>query len=242
MFNPRPEVRTIEFGPADDPVRVVVVDDALLDPWALVDLAVRHRAAFAEAPHNAYPGIELPLPDRAVQAFVQWFGDHAQAALGLSAVQSAHARLAMVTRPPDRLSPLQRLPHRDRLGTAPGEMAAAGVLYLFDDASLGGTAFYSPRVPRAELDAQFGRYASLDDHHFEHETGLGAVKCYPHAGSRLFDWLAELPPAFNRAIFYDGGRFHCSQIEQPERLSDDPARGRLTMNLFMTGCRTNPCT
>jgi Family of unknown function (DUF6445) len=234
MFNPRPAVRTVEFGPADERFRVVVVDDALIDPQALVALAQRHRAAFAEAPHNAYPGLELPLPDSAVQALATWFLEHAAAPLGVGGLHSAHARLAMVTRPPQTLTPLQRLPHRDRLGVVADEIAAAGVLYLFADPELGGTAFYRPTRPLAEVDACFARYAAISDPEFEAASGLGPDKAYPHASSEMFEWIAEVPAAYNRAIFYDGGRFHCSQIERPERLCGDPAQGRLTLNLFAT--------
>lgn len=237
MFNPQPDARLLEFGPAERPFRAVVLDNALLDPQALIDAAVRHRRAFAEAPHNAYPGIELPLPESAVEAFVAWFRHHAAPHLGVGEVLAAHARLAMVTRAPETLSPLQRLPHRDRLGTAAGEIAAAGVLYLFDTPALGGTAFYEPKLALPQIDAQFARYASMSDAHFDTASGLGPSKAYPHASSPMFDWIAEVPPAFNRAIFYDGGRFHCSQIERPELLVDDPARGRLTLNLFATARR-----
>jgi hypothetical protein len=203
----------------------------------VVAMAARHRAAFAEAPHNAYPGLELPLPDGAVQAMTAWFGQVAAPLLGAGPLRSAHARLAIVTRPPATLTPLQRLPHRDRLGTAADEMAAAGLLYLFDEPALGGTAFYAPRRTLAEIDAEFARYAPMTDAEFAAASGLGPIKAYPQATSALFEWVAEVPAAFNRAIFYDGGRFHCSQIERPELLSDDPARGRLTLNLFAVARR-----
>jgi len=39
-------------------------------------------------------------------------------------------------------------------------------------------------------------------------------------------------------ICYDGSLFHCSDITQPALLCDDPARGRLTLNLFFI-CRRN---
>jgi hypothetical protein len=37
-------------------------------------------------------------------------------------------------------------------------------------------------------------------------------------------------------IFYDGMLFHAGDIRTPDRLSDDPAVGRLTLNGFFT-CR-----
>jgi hypothetical protein len=39
-------------------------------------------------------------------------------------------------------------------------------------------------------------------------------------------------------IFYSGTVFHSGHITAPERLCDDPRRGRLTLNGFFT-CRRN---
>ena len=54
------------------------------------------------------------------------------------------------------------------------------------------------------------------------------------------DIVAPCANCFNRLLFYDGGAvFHGSDIAAPERLSDDPSRGRLTWNGFFVCRRTS---
>ena len=60
MFNPRP---TLSQAPIGDGAVCAVIDDALEDPQALVELSLRHRSAFTMADASAFPGVELPLPD-----------------------------------------------------------------------------------------------------------------------------------------------------------------------------------
>ena len=53
-----------------------------------------------------------------------------------------------------------------------------------------------------------------------------------------FERIASVPAAWNRLIVYDGGLFHSADVDRPELLSADPARGRLTLNGFFS-CRRN---
>lgn len=231
MFNPRPQVGLVAVG---DGAPCVVIDEVLTDPQALVDVALRHRKAFAPPSGNAFPGPELPLPDAAVERFVDCFSQHARGALGARRVLRATGRLSLVTLPPERLAPLQRVCHRDRLGAGGDECVAAGVLYLFRDPALGGTSFFRPRAAAAETEALMHRWAAIDPAAFERETGWPPA--YMTGSNQHFEHVIEIPARWNRLIFYDGSRFHGSHITQPARLCEDPLRGRLTLNLFLV-CR-----
>jgi hypothetical protein len=228
MFNPDLAVTAVDLGSGH---RGVMVDDALVAPHQLVALAVTHRQAFAEPSDSAYPGIELPLPPSAVEQFVGLFGELAGPRLGVSQVLSAYGRLAMVTRPPEALNNLQRLCHRDRLFVESDQRAVAAVLYLFDDERLGGTNFFEPNQSAEDTEQLMQRWGTMDAAVFRSETGCEPG--YLTQSSRHFTLRSVIPPRWNRLIFYDGGQFHGSHIEHPELLNDDPARGRLTLNLFM---------
>jgi hypothetical protein len=231
VFNPQPVVSKVPI--ADDAVGVVI-DEALTDPQALVDLSVRHRAAFAPSERNAFPGLELPLPQAVLDRFGECFAQHARGVLGARRTLSAAGRLSMVTLLPEQLSPMQRVCHRDRLAARADECVAAGVLYLFRDEALGGTAFYRPRPEAGDIEARMQHWSRIDNAQFTRETGWPPA--YMTHGNTVFDKTGELPARWNRLVFYDGSRFHCSHIREPQRLSDDPARGRLTINLFFV-CR-----
>lgn len=229
MFNPRPTLTQLPLGGG---ATGVVIDDALTDPQALVDLSLRHRSAFTQAAANAFPGLELPLPEGVVAQFSECFSRHARSVLGARRVLTASGRLSMVTLLPSQLSPLQRVCHRDRLAAAADECVGAGVLYLFADKALGGTSFYRPRTD--DIDARMRHWASIDSNRFDLETGW--TPAYMTQSNAHFEKTAEVAARWNRLIFYDGARFHTSHIEQPLLLDDDPARGRLTLNLFFV-CR-----
>lgn len=231
MFNPQPTVSRVPVG---DGAECIVLDNALEDPQALVDLALRHRDAFMPATGNAFPGLELPLPPSAVDRFCEYFAQHARGALDVRRVLSATGRLSMVMLQPQQLAPLQRLCHRDRLAATDDQCVGAGVLYLFRDEALGGTNFFVPREPLDAINARMRQWSVIDNAQFTHQTGWPAA--YMTASNQHFEMTAVVPPRFNRLIFYDGARFHGSHVEQPDRLSDDPARGRLTVNLFFV-CR-----
>jgi hypothetical protein len=234
LFNPQPVVSRVPIGP--DGAVCTVIDDLLADPQALVDLAARHREAFAMAETNAFPGLEMPLPDSMVRAFGEPFSQHARGAIGARRLISGSGRLSMVTLPPAALSPLQRVCHRDRLATTADQCVGAAVLYLFRDARLGGTAFFRSRHDASATEALMHHWSCLDGASFAAQTGWPAA--YMTGSNQHFEHLVSVPARFNRMICYDGSLFHCSDITQPALLGDDPARGRLTLNLFFI-CRRN---
>jgi hypothetical protein len=232
VFNPRPLVSRVEVAPG---AVCTVLDEVLEEPQALVDMAVKHRDAFTMARDNAFPGLELPLPPSVLDRFGELFSQHARAAIGARRVLSSSGRLSMVTLQPASLSALQRVCHRDRLGTTPEQCVGAAVLYLFRDARLGGTAFFRPRHDAAATEALMQRWAAQDTAAFDAETGWPPA--YLARSNEHFEQTAVVPPRFNRLICYDGSLFHGSHIEEPERLSDDPLHGRLTLNLFFVCSR-----
>jgi hypothetical protein len=231
VLNPRPLVSRVEVAPG---AVCTVLDEVLADPEALVELAVRHREAFAMARENAFPGLELPLPQPVIDRFGESFAQHARGSIGARRVLSSSGRLSLVTLPPERLGPLQRVCHRDRLGAAPDQCVGAAVLYLFRDARLGGTSFFRSRRDAAQTEALIQRWSVQDAAAFEADTGWAPA--YLTRSNEYFEHLGHVEPRFNRLVCYDGSHFHGSHIEHPELLSDDPARGRLTLNLFFV-CR-----
>lgn len=227
MFNPNPQIRSL---PIDGDQHCWIVDNALADPRAWVARAASVRDAFAMEDHNAYPGIELPLPDPITEGLAEFFAQHLRSRLGARRIQRAHSRLSIVTRQPHELQPRQWICHRDRMGLGPEHVVGASVLYLFDDPRLGGTSFWRPRRPAREIDLLVHESGELAPAEFTRKYAIAPG--YTRESNAWFEHLVTVPPAFNRLICYDGTLFHCSDIPAPELLSDDPTRGRLTLNGF----------
>jgi hypothetical protein len=232
-FNPRPRIERVALE-ADQ--AAWVVDDTLLEPEALVELATLEQSSFKQAPHNAYPGLEWHLSAEASSALNDFFMLHIRGLLQARRTLSMYSRLSMVTLQPPQLSPLQRLCHRDRFGVSDGQSVAACTLYLFRNLSLGGTSFFAPKQDLLATDALIRQWNLLDD--FTFTEAIAQPPGYLTADNSYFRLVGAVPAAFNRAVFYDGSHFHSSHIQHPELLSADPRRGRLTLNGFFI-CRRN---
>jgi hypothetical protein len=230
-FSPIPRVSDVPIGGGQ---ACLVFDDVLADPQAWIEFGAARRDAFAESPDNAYPGPELQLPAATVAALDGFFAQHARRALGGRRTLRATARLAIATRQPEDLAPRQWLCHVDRMQAVPGEAIAASVLYLFADPALGGTAFFRPRRPLADVASLVQDSATLSPAGFRIRSGL--PRGYMTTSNPWFERVAAVPARFNRLIFYPGSVFHSADITAPERLDPDPRRGRLTLNGFFV-CR-----
>lgn len=230
-LNPRPAVEVIPHG--GRPL-CLVIDNALREPERWRSFAAAQVGRFDDAAHNAFPGPELRLPDAVAVALAQFFNEHCRDAFDARRIERHYARLSMVTRAPEQLMPWQWQPHVDQLATAPEQSVAASVLYLFDDPSLGGTAFYRPKRPATELLPMIEDSSRLPPAEFSAKHGVAPG--YLTGSNDWFEKVASVPAAYNRLIVYSGTVFHSGEIAHPERLSDDPAIGRLTLNGFFT-CR-----
>lgn len=233
MFNPNPRVQTLTVS--GRPL-CHVIDDALLEPERWIDHAVAHARDFEDSPHNAYPGPELRLPAAVSAQLDRFFGQHVRRLFDARRTLRVSTRLSLATRQPEELQPRQWLCHVDRMHTEPGQCVAASVLYLFRDEALGGTGFYRPLQPLAQIGQLVQDSASLsrDDFLARHTVQPG----YMTTSNAWFEKLLTVPPRWNRLIFYSGMVFHSADIAHPERLSADPRTGRLTLNGFFT-CRRN---
>lgn len=227
MFNSQFSHRSEPLGTE---ARVEIYDHLLTDPAGLVELAQHHRLAFLQAQTNAFPGLELPLSQAALAPWRDWFSRVARQHFGVRRVVDIQGRLSMVTTPPEQLAPVQRICHRDRLETEPGELAIAGVLYLFEQEALGGTNFFTAREPE-RINEHIARWAQMTAAAFEADTGWPPR--YMLASNQHFEHLLTVAPQFNRLLLYRGDVFHGSAIAAPHLLCDQPTQGRLTLNLFM---------
>ena len=231
MFNPHPLIETIPILPSHD---CLVVDDALTEPEGWVELAAQHRDSFEPSPHNAYPGVELRMPEGVSATLDAFFARHIRARLGARRTLRMYSRLSMVTSAPCELAPRQWICHRDRMEIEPGRCVAACVLYLFRDLSMGGTSFFRPLRGAAETAVLVHESGRLDGPAFTARYGIEPG--YMTESNAWFEKVATIEPRWNRLIFYNGMLFHAADIVTRDRLGDDPRCGRLTLNGFFT-CR-----
>lgn len=209
--------------------RAIVIDDFAADPAALVAAAA--AADWQEAPPGGYPGRRTGLPRDYARAVLQRLDAPIRKALlgaeGPMKLDRFDCSFSMVTRAPETLTPLQRMPHIDIARS--GRIA---VLHYLCDARFGGTAFFRQlstgleRVPPADRDRHLAARAA-------EAAALGPEHGYPGEDTPGYARTGFLPARFNRLVAYRSFTLHSGIIEDPAILSPDPAQGRLTANFFV---------
>ncbi len=232
VFNPRPRIERLRL-PEDR--FCYVIDDALVDPDALVQFAAANRAAFNPVDFSAYPGHYLPMPAPFTALLDDFFAQHLRRKFDARRTVRVRCRLSMVTLPPQALRPFQSICHADGQHIEPGHSIQASVLYLFKDESLGGTSFYEPVRSPQETAELFRDSQSLPAQAFSEKYGIG--QGYINGSNGWFRHVGRVAPKWNRMIFYDGSMLHSGDVFAPEKLSADPQSGRLTLNGFFTSRR-----
>lgn len=178
-----------------------------------------------------YPGLRAPAdtgylaPRRAELAAVM---DRVFGFRHGFACEAAH--FSLVTLAAEALAPPQRVPHHDDTGAA-----TVAVMHYLLGADSGGTAFYRHRRSGFETvtPEREGAYSAALA---EDERAFGPAPPRYHYGTdERYELIGEIAAAPDRLILYRGRLLHSGVIPDPARLSADPARGRLTINMFLAG-------
>lgn len=137
---------------------------------------------------------------------------------------------SLVTTGAGELSPLQRIPHYDHAG---GEVIA--VMHYLLGPETGGTAFYRHRRTGFETitpDREAAYNAALAQD--EREFGMPPARfCY--GDTDWFEMIDQVEAVPDRLVLYRGRQLHSGVIPDPAALSDNPRKGRLTINMFLVG-------
>lgn len=231
-FNPRPEVRVLRFGGEG---YCCVVDEVLRFPEQWVRYAVERSGQFAPPADSGYPGISLATERAGAEAMREFFGFHMRRYFDARRLVQMLCRYSLVTLAPGELRPAQWICHQDPPAGDPGLSRQACVLYLFHDETLGGTSFYEATRSFAETSQLFADASAMTAAQFTERYGI--QPSYLCDSNDYFRRTATVPARWNRAVFYSGALLHSGQITAPERLTADPATGRLTVNFFFSSRR-----
>ena len=204
---------------------VVIIDNFVPDP----DLLSADASMLAYAPMGMhYPGIRATMPHAVARRMIGATSAVGRDVFGAPSLDLTEAFYSLVTTRPKDLAPIQRLPHFD--GVEPTRLAL--LLYL-SPAAPGGTAFYRHRSSGFETITaeRLPDYRAM----LEGEIARSGVPspAYIDGDTTLFDQVSRIEGRFNRAILYRGNRLHCAWLPDGTSFESDPARGRLTANLFL---------
>ena len=230
-LNPNAKIEVRGIGEDDT---CVIVDDFLMNPESVIDYAVEITDHFA-IPPKSYPGKVAEVRPIVADVICKYVKSSMSRHFPfMRGGIDAPSLLSMTTLRPDELSNLQRLCHSDPR-TRADRVNYAGLLYLFKDESLGGTGFYRwrdrPTMEKAtalEIQDPDAALAFLQEHY----PTFNQPPCYITESNEIAELVDVVPAKFNRWVFYSGDLPHSAHITAPEKLSDDFATGRLTLNCF----------
>jgi len=216
----------VEFiGQEREPV--VIVDGCAPDPDALV----RDAALADYQPLGAfYPGVRAPAPGAYFNALGPLLAKVMREVFGYrQELKLVRALYSLVTTPPAALSLAQRIPHVD---TVDDGMIA--MLHFLTRDDFGGTSFYRHRATGFETIDRARHRVYLDALRDDFDRLGDPPPGYIAGDTEIFERIAHVPPAYNRALIYRSGLLHCAAVDPAAPLSADPQTGRLTIASFMT--------
>ncbi len=225
-----PELKTEIRIVGNERIPVVIIDDPIVSPDALIDYAAT-RAEFSEEGIQGYPGIRANLPPEYAETLLpelrKLIADIYKPPPAFE-FHLIHQLFSLVSQSPEQLQMLQRVPHFDN--RSPYYFAT--VHYLSPEPHAGTGIFrHRPtgfeRVPE-ERYPYFVRAAEA--HIASH--GPPAAK-YINGSDDHFELIAELEYRPNRLVMYPGNVLHSGLIDPDRDISADPRAGRLTANLFL---------
>ena len=193
-----------------------------------------HKAALSAdfSPAGAcYPGFRAPMVpsylDRRRDLMFAVFRDVFGFTQGVRLESAAYS---LVTLTPEQLNAGQRKPHYD---DASGNVIAI-MHYLLGPES-GGTAFY--RHNRSGFEAITAtRRAAFEASTKQDDKEFGKPPPeYCYGDDERYTLIGEIDARPDRLIAYRGSVLHSGIIPDPRILSEDPAKGRLTINMFIEG-------
>ena len=206
---------------------LVVVDNFVVDPEALVDLAA--RKLFGDVV-DFYPGVRSKVPlsyqqfmlDKVMPLFAPHFD------LGKAVRRFTQCHFSIVTTPPEKLDIAQCIPHID--STISSELAFIHYLFKSD---LGGTAFYRHRATGYEYvdEVRKDGYWRVVD---EEQAGPNrAETAYINGDTAHYERVGEQKGIFNRMLVYRRNTLHSAALDQAFIPNPNPRTGRLSINGFL---------
>jgi hypothetical protein len=223
-----PQLRRV--GQSQSPVVVVDAFSGMASAASLMAVAL---APFPQPARSLYPGLRRIITEADVEAFgyVEKLCNAAApfvaGAFDSDGFDLIEASFSMVTVPPDRLVPLQRMPHFD--STDPNYVAL--LHYLHVPAGT-GTAFFRHRATNIEQVTP-GNVAAFVQAAQRDGQNLPQSSAYVQGSNSFFEELDRVQGVEDRLIIYRGALLHSGIIPDDMAFSDDPQMGRLTTNIFV---------
>jgi hypothetical protein len=222
-----PEMRVQRLSIGREAAPLLVVDNLVSDPDALVELAASKM--FSAAP-TYYPGLRAKAPLSYQRFILEDLRPEIDATFGFRGrmLRFTECNFSLVTTPGEKLSYLQRIPHVESLMN--DELAM--IHYLFRS-KYGGTAFYRHRSTGFEYVDKARQIEYLTQVEAEKAGPDPAPAAYITGDTPLYERLDVQDGVFNRLLMYRRTTLHSGMITADFVPDPNPRTGRLSINAFL---------
>ncbi|HEY0687357.1 MAG TPA: DUF6445 family protein [Steroidobacter sp.] len=227
-LNPRASLAMQSIGVEQQPV--AIVEDFALDPEALIAYA-ESGEPFRATPGDFYPGIRKRAPTQYADDFCTRYGEVLREGFALpvnSEPRVIFCAMSITTTEPQRLRPVQRVPHFD---TSVANQLA--IVHYLCGPEHGGVSFYRHRSTGFETIGQdrIQHYSATLKREVTREHAPPAK--YMDGDDPLFARIASYEARCNRALIYRSYALHSGNIRRilPPEMS--PRAARLTVTSFV---------
>lgn len=204
---------------------VIVVEDVWPDARGIFEHAVA-RTDYSKS-SLYYPGVRCAAPREYGQGIVDSLSDVIRRELGIQGeLRITDCVISLVTTPPAKLVPFQRVPHYD--STDPNRIAL--LHYLCNS---GGTSFYRHRSSGTETVTAAGEVDYVRAVNAEVRTTGMPPPAYVDGDTEVFERIGRYDAAFNRALIYRGSMLHSVNVPSDFVPDPHPRTGRLSVNTFL---------
>ena len=222
-----PDFRLQKLTIGREQAPLVVIDNLIANADELVDLAA--SKLFGDVV-SYYPGIRTKVPLTYQRFIIEQLRDVFAGYFGLSAaaVRFTACHFSLVTKSPDDLVYLQRIPHIDSVNGA----ELAFIHYLFKS-DLGGTSFYRHRATGHEFidqSRQADYWRIVDE---EMNGSNPAEPGYINGDTSLYEQVGRQEGVFNRMLIYRRNSLHSGSLARNFVPDANPRTGRLSINGFL---------
>lgn len=229
QLNNNPQIKTFSVG--NEQQKIIIVDDFLQQPDAMVNFAVRQSEFEKYKGHcNFYPGIRGPAPAEYSATLTPFIHSLLiKEYEGISPdweINKAECSLSLITVKPDELRTVQSTPHFDSANS----FQFAILVYLCSEEH-GGTAFYRHNATNYETITHEKR-KNFEDIYFNELKESPIRKGYFTESNKNFSKIGLVDAKFNRMIIYRSCLLHSPYIDPNRSVDSNPLTGRLTINSF----------
>lgn len=208
---------------------IIMVDNFVAEPEKLVAFAANKLTLNTSADY--YPGVRADSPLSYMNLMQVSLGELICRTFSIEPqnVIGSGSYFSIVATPPEKLLPVQRIPHVD--GTNPNDIA---FLHYLCNEKYGGTSFYRHKSTGHEfVDQQrFDPYIATLEKEIK-AVGLSEPPQYMNGDTPLFERISSIEAKFNRLIIYRGTSLHSGDIDDNYNFDLNPLTGRLTITSFL---------